>query len=66
MIQLKQSRQSAKLHFIDNGFDMPVITADNISKSYADRLLFSGLNFSIEAGDRIGVVGINGTANRHY
>ena len=40
---------------------MPVITADNISKSYADRLLFSGLNFSIEAGDRIGVVGINGT-----
>lgn len=40
---------------------MPVITADNISKSYADRLLFSGLNFSIEPGDRIGVVGINGT-----
>ena len=40
---------------------MPIITAENISKSYADRELFSGLNFSIEKGDRIGVVGINGT-----
>lgn len=40
---------------------MPIITAENISKSYADRQLFSGLSFSIEQGDRIGVVGVNGT-----
>jgi ATP-binding cassette subfamily F protein uup len=50
------------LKFLWNeGKYMPLITVDHLRKSYADRTLFSNLNFSIDNGERIGVVGINGT-----
>ncbi len=32
----------------------------NVSKSYGDKLVFSGVNFAIERGDRIALVGVNG------
>ena len=31
-----------------------------VSKSYGDHLVFSGVNFAIERGDRIALVGVNG------
>lgn len=40
---------------------MNLLTLEHISKSYTDRILFSDLNFGINEGDKIGLVGINGT-----
>ena len=38
-----------------------MLFASNISKSYSDRTLFSGLTFSLVAGDRIALIGANGS-----
>ncbi len=38
-----------------------MLTASNIGKAYADRTLFSGLDFSVAAGDRIALIGANGS-----
>lgn len=41
---------------------MNLLTAENISKSYnSEKILFSDLNFSINEGEKIGLIGINGT-----
>ncbi|KAA9332606.1 ABC-F family ATP-binding cassette domain-containing protein [Adhaeribacter soli] len=40
---------------------MNYLSAENISKNYADRWLFKDLNFGINRGQRIGLVGVNGT-----
>ena len=38
-----------------------MIQVVNLSKSYADRTLFEDVTFSINSGERIGLVGRNGT-----
>lgn len=38
-----------------------ILTVENLAKSYGEKTLFTNISFSVEAGDRIGVVGINGT-----
>ncbi|ANY21171.1 ABC transporter ATP-binding protein uup [Tsuneonella dongtanensis] len=38
-----------------------VIVADDVSKSFGDRRIIRNLNLRIQRGDRIGVVGANGT-----
>ncbi|HSI91549.1 MAG TPA: ATP-binding cassette domain-containing protein, partial [Adhaeribacter sp.] len=40
---------------------MNYLSAENISKNYSDRWLFKDLNFGINRGQRIGLVGVNGT-----
>lgn len=40
---------------------MKEFKAENISKSYGDKILFDHLNFMIHEKDRIGLIGINGT-----
>lgn len=40
---------------------MPILSAVDISKSIPDRVLFSGLSCAVEEGDRIGIVGRNGS-----
>lgn len=40
---------------------MNLLTAKEITKLYTDKNLFTGADFSIEEGDKIGIVGINGT-----
>ena len=37
------------------------LTIDNISKSYGEKALFDNVNLTIDAGNRIGLIGINGT-----
>lgn len=37
-----------------------LLTAHGLTKAFTDRPLFSGLSFSIHAGDRIGLIGPNG------
>jgi ATP-binding cassette subfamily F protein uup len=39
----------------------PILNAQNISKSYGATPLFRGIAFTIEEGDRIGVIGPNGS-----
>lgn len=38
-----------------------ILTAENLSRSYGERVLFQELSFTIEEGDKIGVIGVNGT-----
>ena len=38
-----------------------MILIENLSKSFADRLLFSEVNFKVSDGEKLGIVGKNGT-----
>lgn len=38
-----------------------LLALDNISLSFADRLIFEDVSLSVNAGDRIGLIGANGT-----
>lgn len=40
---------------------MNILTLDNISKSYGDRHLFQNGFFSLNEGEKVGILGINGT-----
>lgn len=40
---------------------MNLLTMKNIHKAYTDKVLFQGADFSVNTGDKIGVIGINGT-----
>ena len=40
---------------------MNLLSAENIAKNYADRWLFRDLNFGLSQGQRVALVGINGT-----
>ncbi|NLK73862.1 MAG: ABC-F family ATP-binding cassette domain-containing protein [Clostridiales bacterium] len=40
---------------------MNLLTVENMTKSYTERLLFDNVSFGINEGDKIGVIGINGT-----
>ncbi len=40
---------------------MNLLTIDHLTKSYTERLLFDDTSFSINEGEKIGLIGINGT-----
>ena len=40
---------------------MNLVTAEHLTKSYTERLLFDDTDFSIQEGEKIGIIGINGT-----
>lgn len=40
---------------------MNLLTMKNIHKAYTDKVLFKGADFSVNTGDKIGVIGINDT-----
>lgn len=40
---------------------MNFVSSENIAKTYADNPLFENLNFGINQGERIGLIGINGS-----
>ena len=40
---------------------MNILTAEQITKSYTDRKLLDHISFSMQEGEKIGVIGINGT-----
>ena len=40
---------------------MNLLTLENVSKSFTERMLFDHINLGINEGDKIGVIGINGT-----
>nr|WP_150960334.1 ABC-F family ATP-binding cassette domain-containing protein [Aneurinibacillus sp. XH2] len=40
---------------------MNILTAEHLSKSYGDKILFNDITFSIAEKQRIGLIGVNGT-----
>ena len=40
---------------------MNLINIEKITKAYTDRKLFDNASFSLQEGEKIGVIGINGT-----
>lgn len=40
---------------------MNLVTIEHLTKSYTERLLFDDTSFSINEGEKVGVIGINGT-----
>lgn len=40
---------------------MSVINIEHISKLYGDRMVLDDLSCSVDAGDKIGIIGVNGT-----
>jgi ABC transport system ATP-binding/permease protein len=40
---------------------MPLLSVDDLHKSYGTRVLFEGVSFSLEAGEKVGFIGVNGS-----
>lgn len=40
---------------------MNLLTIENLTKSYTDKILLNQISFSIQEGEKIGVIGVNGT-----
>ncbi len=40
---------------------MNLLTMKHVTKSYTDKILLDGVDFSLEAGEKTGIIGINGT-----
>lgn len=38
-----------------------ILSAENLSYSYGDRVLFENITFNVEEGDKYGIIGVNGT-----
>ena len=43
-----------------------ILTVGNLSKSYGEKILFENINFTIDNGDKIGLVGVNGTGKSTF
>lgn len=43
-----------------------ILTVENLSKSYGEKVLFENINFAIDSGDKIGIVGVNGTGKSTF
>ena len=40
---------------------MNLVSIENLSKAYGEKTIFNNLTFGIDQGDKIGVIGVNGT-----
>ncbi|QMV42521.1 ABC-F family ATP-binding cassette domain-containing protein [Cohnella cholangitidis] len=45
---------------------MHLLSVENISKSYSDKILFEDVTFGIETGDKVGIIGVNGTGKSTF
>lgn len=40
---------------------MNILTAENITKSFSERILLNKVSFSLHEGEKVGIIGVNGT-----
>lgn len=45
----------------ERGSNMNLINIENLTKVYTERKLFDGASFSMQDGEKVGIIGINGT-----
>lgn len=45
---------------------MMILSIEGLAKSYGERALFADVSFGVEAGDKIGVIGVNGTGKSTF
>ncbi|CVK21379.1 ABC-F family ATP-binding cassette domain-containing protein [Sporomusa sphaeroides] len=45
---------------------MNLLTIENLTKSYGERVLFGNVTFGIDDGDKIGLIGVNGTGKSTF
>lgn len=45
---------------------MHVLTVNHISKTYGEKILFEDVTFGVEMGDKIGIIGVNGTGKSTF
>jgi len=45
---------------------MNLLAAENLSKSYRDKVLFAGVSFGVAEGDKLGLIGVNGTGKSTF
>ncbi|WP_278847925.1 ABC-F family ATP-binding cassette domain-containing protein [Megamonas hypermegale] len=43
-----------------------ILTIENLCKTYGEKVLFNNVNFSLSDGDKIGIVGVNGTGKSTF
>lgn len=43
---------------------MNILNMEHISKIYGDKVIFEDASFGLQEGDKIGIIGINGTGAR--
>jgi len=45
---------------------MHLLSVEHISKSYGEKVLFEDVNFGVEEGQKIGIIGVNGTGKSTF
>lgn len=45
---------------------MNVLSIENLTKSYGERVLFADVTFGVDEGDKIGLIGVNGTGKSTF
>ena len=45
----------------ERGNSMNLINIEKLTKSYTERKLFEDASFSLQEGEKVGIIGINGT-----
>jgi ATP-binding cassette subfamily F protein 3 len=67
LIEIEENEEEIHFHFPPaRQSGSIVMEVEDVHKSYGEKLVFNGLNYAIERGDRIAVVGVNGAGKSTF